>query len=194
MELDQKIIMTNFMIDDEIEKVVFKAEEISDRVSCIGQAITRDYQNRNLVLVSVLRGSLLFLADLFRQINLPVVIDFMAISSYGNSSKESGVVQVLKDLNESILGKDVLVIEDIVDTGLTLSYLLRSLQAKQPLSLKVCALLDKSARRIIDIDLAYKGFDCPDVFVVGYGLDYQQKYRNLPYIGVLKSDVYYQKD
>ncbi len=182
------------MIDDEIEKVVFKAEEISDRVSCIGQAITKDYQNRNLVLVSVLRGSLLFLADLFRQINLPVVIDFMAISSYGNSSKESGVVQVLKDLNESILGKDVLVIEDIVDTGLTLSYLLRSLQAKQPLSLKVCALLDKSARRIIDIDLAYKGFDCPDVFVVGYGLDYRQKYRNLPYIGVLKSDVYYQKD
>lgn len=130
------------------------------------------------------------MADLMRLIDIPVTIDFMAISSYGVSTETSGVVRVLKDLEEVVGGRHVLVVEDIIDTGLTVNYLLQNLKARRPRSLKVCTLLDKSARRIVDTPLAYKGFDVPDVFVVGYGLDYGQKYRNLPFIGVLKEEVY----
>lgn len=166
---------------------MFTAEDIGSVAKKLGHEITRDYQGRRPLLVSVLRGGLIFLADLMRQIDLPLSVDFMAVSTYG-PEVTTGVVQVLKDLDELITGRDVIVVEDIIDTGLTLNYLLRILRARQPASLEVCTLLDKSVRRIANIHIAYKGFDLPDVFVVGYGLDFEQRYRNLPFIGVLKED------
>ncbi|HEX21767.1 MAG TPA: hypoxanthine phosphoribosyltransferase [Actinobacteria bacterium] len=173
----------------DIEKILITENQIRDRVKTIGENISKDYADKELVLVSILRGGLIFLADLLRAITIPVTIDFMAISSYGGYAESSGVVQLIKDLGEPVLGKNVLLVEDIIDTGLTLNYLMQSLKAKQPLTLEVCTLLDKSVRRIVDLDLAYKGFDVPDLFVVGYGLDFNQKYRNLPFIGVLREDV-----
>lgn len=178
---------------EDIEEILFSEEEIKSRVEELGEAISRDYAGKEIVIVSILKGGVVFLADLLRHISLPLTVDFMAISSYGAYTETSGVVRVLKDLNEPIFGKEVLVIEDVIDTGLTLNYLLQNLYARKPLSLKVCTLLDKSVRRIVDIPLAYKGFDLADLFVVGYGLDYGQKYRNLPFIGILKEEVYYQK-
>lgn len=166
---------------------MFSAEDIDSVVKKLGHEITRDYQGRQPLLVSVLRGGLIFLADLMRQIDLPLSVDFMAVSTYG-PAVTTGVVQVLKDLDELITGRDVIVVEDIIDTGLTLNYLLQILRARQPASLEVCTLLDKSVRRIANIRIAYKGFDLPDLFVVGYGLDLEQRYRNLPFIGVLKED------
>ncbi|MDP1809372.1 MAG: hypoxanthine phosphoribosyltransferase [Actinomycetota bacterium] len=170
-----------------IDRVLFSAEDISAVVNKLGLEITRDYEGRRPLLVSVLRGGLIFLADLARRIDLPLSVDFMAVSTYG-PAVTTGVVQVLKDLDELITGRDVIVIEDIIDTGLTLNYLLQILRARQPASLEVCTLLDKSVRRIANIHIAYKGFDVPDVFVVGYGLDFEQRYRNLPFIGVLKEE------
>lgn len=179
------------MLSDDIEKVLISEEEIKNKVFELGQAISSDYTGKDLVLVSVLRGAILFIADLVRTISLPVTIDFMAISSYGPSTESSGVVKVVKDLEENIVGRHVLVIEDIIDTGLTLNYLLRNLSARDPASLNVCVLLDKAARRIAyNLPIKYKGFDIPDVFVVGYGLDFRQKYRNLPYVGILKKSIY----
>lgn len=179
------------MLSDDIEKVLISEEEIKNKVRELGQAISSDYAGKDLVLVSVLRGAILFIADLVRAISLPVTIDFMAISSYGPSTESSGVVKVVKDLEENIVGRHVLVIEDIIDTGLTLNYLLRNLSARDPASLNVCVLLDKAARRIAyNLPIKYKGFDVPDVFVVGYGLDFRQKYRNLPYVGILKKSIY----
>jgi len=169
---------------DEILEILFDEQRIRSRVGELAREVTKDYSGRKLVLVSILRGSVFFATDLARQIELPLSMDFLSISSYGEDSE--GVVRITKDLEENIAGKDVLVIEDIIDTGFTLKYLLRTLGGRNPKSLEVCALLDRRARRIIEIDLKYVGFEIPDKFVVGYGLDYRQRYRNLPYIGVLK--------
>ena len=169
---------------DEILEILFDEQRIRSRVGELAREITKDYRGRQLVLVSILRGSVFFATDLAREIELPLSMDFLSISSYGEDSE--GVVRITKDLEENIAGKDVLVIEDIIDTGFTLKYLLRTLGGRNPKSLEVCALLDRRARRIIEIDLKYVGFEIPDKFVVGYGLDYRQRYRNLPYIGVVK--------
>jgi hypoxanthine phosphoribosyltransferase len=169
---------------EEILEILFTEEQIRARVRDLGREITNDYAGRHLVLVSILRGSVFFATDLSRHVELPLSMDFLSISSYGEDSE--GVVRITKDLEENIAGKHVLVIEDIVDTGFTLKYLLRTLAGRNPRSLEVCTLLDRRARRIIEIDLKYIGFEIPDKFVVGYGLDYRQRYRNLPYIGVVR--------
>ena len=175
------------MNSNALGEVLFSAEQISARVQELGEAISRDYAGRDLVLAGVLRGAAFFLIDLARAISIPVAVDFIAISSYGPSSKASGVVRIVKDLDEEIAGRDLLVVEDIVDTGLTLGYLLRILRERGPASLKVCTLLDRNVRRIVEPPVAYRGFVVPDKYVVGYGLDYQQRYRNLSYIAALKS-------
>ena len=177
------------MLED-IEEVLVTQEEIQGKVKEIAAAISRDYAGRDLVLVGVLRGATVFLSDLLKQITIPVTIDFMAISSYGPAQESSGIVRLVKDLDEQIKGRDVLLVEDIIDTGLTVSYLLRSLSARNPVSLKVCTLLDKSSRRKVPVPIAYLGFQIPDKFVVGYGLDYNQKYRNLPFVASLKKEVF----
>lgn len=165
---------------EELATVLYTARDIGDRVRDLGAAITRDYRGREPVLISILKGGAMFHADLLRAIGLKARVDFMSISSYGAGA--SGVVRIMKDLDQDIGGEDVIVVEDIVDTGLTLSYLLSALRAREPASLEVCALLDKSARRITPLEIRYRGFDCPDRFVVGYGLDYAERYRNLPFI------------
>ena len=169
---------------DDIEEILFSEDEIRVRVNDLAHQISEDYSDRQLVFISVLRGSVFFATDLARKVDLHLSMDFLSISSYGEGSE--GVVRITKDLEENIAGKDVLLIEDIVDTGFTLKYLLRTLGSRNPKSLEVCTLLDRRARRIIELDLKYIGFEIPDKFVVGYGLDYKQKYRNLPYIGVVK--------
>ncbi len=174
------------MTAEAVGEVLFSAEQIAGRIQALGEAISRDYTGRDLVLAGVLRGAAFFLVDLARALTIPVTIDFIAISSYGPSSQAAGVVRIVKDLEEEIAGRDLLVVEDIVDTGLTLGYLLRILRARSPASLQVCTLLDRAVRRIVDHPIAYRGFEVPDTFVVGYGLDYRQQYRNLPYIAVLK--------
>ncbi len=163
--------------------VLFSEEQIQSRVADLGRAIAHDYAGRSPVLVTMLKGAVIFLADLFRAIDLPVRVDFMSISSYGSDSEASGgVVRILKDLDQDIGREDVIVVEDIIDTGLTISYLLATLRARQPASLEVCALLDKTVRRILPVEIKYRGFECPDRFVVGYGLDHGERYRNLPLI------------
>jgi hypoxanthine phosphoribosyltransferase len=163
-------------------ELLYTAREIRDRVRELGAAITRDYAGREPVLVSVLKGSAVFLADLLLAIGVKARVDFMSISTYGSESQPSGVVRIMKDLDQDIGEEDVIVVEDIVDTGLTLSYLLSVLQARRPSSIEVCTLLDKSVRRITPLEIRYRGFDCPDRFVVGYGLDVGERYRNLPFI------------
>lgn len=171
--------------------VLISEELIRDKVAELGARLSADYAGRELTLVSVLKGSLPFMADLMRAMRIPLRIDLMEVSSYGGATTEtSGLVRILKDLSASIEGRDVLIVEDIIDTGLTLNYLLRYLRGKNPRSLHICALLDKPARRLVDIDITYRGFTIPDRFVVGYGLDYGELYRNLPYIGVLRPEVY----
>ena len=171
-------------IADEVPEVLFTEAQIKVRVRDLAGQISEDYKERRLVLISILRGSVFFATDLARRIDLPLSMDFLSISSYGEGSE--GVVRITKDLEENIAGKDALVIEDIVDTGFTLKYLLRTLGGRNPKSIEVCTLLDRRARRIIDVNLKYIGFEIPDKFVVGYGLDFRQRYRNLPYIGVVK--------
>jgi hypoxanthine phosphoribosyltransferase len=166
----------------DVATVLFSEAEIRRRVRELGRDLTRAYAGRSPVLISVLKGGFVFLADLIRAIELPVRVDFMSISRYGSSSHPSGVVRVLKDLDQDIGGEDVVVVEDIIDTGLTLSYLLTTLQARDPASIEVVTLLDKSVRRIAPLDIKFVGFDCPDRFVVGYGLDVGERYRNLPFI------------
>jgi len=166
-------------VSNEQIALLLSASEIRARVRELGTGITRDYAGRSPVLIGVLKGSLVFMADIARAIDLPVGVDFMSITSYGDGSS-SGVVRILKDLDESITGADVILIEDIIDTGLTLTYLLNTLRARNPRSLEVCGLLDRSARRIIEVPVRYKGFDIPDEFVIGYGLDHEGRYRNLP--------------
>lgn len=175
---------------DDIAEILISEAELQAKVRELGAIISSDYAGQDLVLVSVLRGGFIFLADLCRVITLPVTIDLIAVSSYGPGAKPSGVVKILKDLDESIAGRAVLVIEDVIDTGLTLNYLLRNLEPRAPASLKVCVLLDKPARRIVDLPIAYLGFELPDKFVVGYGLDYRQQYRNLPFIATLTKEAF----
>lgn len=174
---------------DEIAEVLIPEAELQAKIRELGERISSDYAGKDLVLISVLKGGLIFLADLCRVITLPVTIDVMAVSSYGPGARPLGVVKILKDLDESITGREVLVVEDIIDTGLTLSYLLRNLQPRVPASLNVCVLLDKRARRIADLPIAYRGFEIPDKFVVGYGLDFAQRYRNLPFIATLTKEA-----
>ncbi len=178
------------MLEKDIQEVLFSEEQLARRVDEIAQQITRDYQGKEIVLISVLRGSFVFMADLVRRITLPCTVDFMAVSSYGSGTTSSGQVKIVKDLSEQIEGKDVLVVEDILDSGNTLSYLLKLLEARHPTSIRLCALLDKPERRTKPVAVQYCGFTIPDEFVVGYGLDYDEKYRNLPYIGILKPRVY----
>jgi hypoxanthine phosphoribosyltransferase len=178
-------------LEADVAEVLLSEEQIEAKVAELGQAISADYAGRELTLVSVLKGSLPFMADLMRHINLPLRIDLMEVSSYGGTSTESsGLVRILKDLSAPIDGRDVLLVEDIIDTGLTLNYLLRYLRGKNPRSIKVCTLLDKPARRLVEIPLDYVGFEIPDAFVVGYGLDFGEVYRNLRFVGVLRPEAY----
>ncbi len=170
------------MLDHEV-KVLLSEEEVDKRIQEIGDQITKDYAGKNVHLVCVLKGGSFFMCELAKRINLNVSLDFMSVSSYGGDTKSSGVVKIVKDLDEPLAGKDVIVVEDIVDSGRTLSYLLDMLKDRKPASLNLCTLLDKPDRRVVDVDVKYTGFQIPDVFVVGYGLDYDQVYRNLPYIG-----------
>jgi hypoxanthine phosphoribosyltransferase len=178
------------MIDADVEEVLLSGEEVQARVAELGAQLAADYAGRDPVLISVLKGSIIFLADLVRAMPIPLSIDLMEVSSYGSSTESSGQVRILKDLSTSIEGREVLVVEDIIDTGLTLNYLLRYLHDKGPASIRICCLLDKPARRLAPIEIDYRGFTIADRFVIGYGLDYGERYRNLPYIGVLRPSVY----
>jgi hypoxanthine phosphoribosyltransferase len=178
------------MIHEDVEEILLTGEQIHARVAELGAELARDYAGRDPVLVSVLKGSIIFLADLVRETQIPLAIDLMEVSSYGASTESSGQVRILKDLSSSIEGRNVLVVEDIIDTGLTLNYLLRYLHDKGPASISICCLLDKPARRLAPIEINYRGFTIADRFVVGYGLDYDERFRNLPYIGVLRPSVY----
>jgi hypoxanthine phosphoribosyltransferase len=172
--------------EDRIGEVLVTREDLHSRVGELGAEISRDYEGRDLVMVGVLKGAVLFLADLMRELTVPAEIDFMAVSSYGSSTDSSGVVRILKDLDASIEGRDVLIVEDIIDSGLTLQYLMRNLRARSPRSLEVCALLTKPERRRVDLPTRYVGFEIPNRFAIGYGLDQAQKYRNLDYVAVLE--------
>jgi hypoxanthine phosphoribosyltransferase len=175
---------------NDLEQILINKEDIADRVRELGAEITEDYKDCDLVVVGILKGALMFMADLIRYIRIPVLMDFAVVSSYGASTETSGVVRILKDLDQPIEGKHVLIVEDIIDSGLTMHYLVRNLEARKPASVKVCTLLDKPSRRKVDIKPDYCGFSIPDKFVVGYGLDYAEYYRNLPQVGVLKEEVY----
>jgi hypoxanthine phosphoribosyltransferase len=172
-----------------VSKVLIEEDAVAARVAELGTDVSADYAGRDLLLVGVLKGAVFFMADLMRQLTIPCEVDFMAISSYGASTDSSGVVRILKDLDISIEGRDVLVVEDIIDSGLTLSYLMRMLESRNPASLEVCALLTKPARREIDVPVRYTGFEIPNEFVIGYGLDFGERYRNLPYVAVLDPDA-----
>jgi hypoxanthine phosphoribosyltransferase len=175
---------------DDIEQVLISESAIQDKLAEMGAKITADYRDRSLLLVGVLKGAFVVMADLARHIDLPLQFDFMAVSSYGAATKTSGVVRILKDLDHDLRDRDVLVVEDIVDSGLTLKYLLKNLAGRKPATLEVAALLRKEGIQQVDLDVRYVGFDIPNEFVVGYGLDYAEKYRNLPYIGTLKPAAY----
>ena len=177
-------------LEHDIDHVLFSEEQLAQRVAEIAAQIDKDYAGKEPLLVSVLRGSFVFMADLVRQITVPCTVDFMAVSSYGSGTTSSGQVKIVKDLSETIEGKDVIVVEDILDSGNTLSSLLKLLEARRPASIRLCTLLDKPERRTKPVEVQYSGFTIPDEFVVGYGLDYDERYRNLPYIGVLKPKVY----
>ncbi len=177
-------------VHPDVQEILLSEERIAIRVRELGETITRDYAGREIHLVGVLKGAVVFAADLMRRLDLPVRLDFIAVSSYGASSRSSGAVRLLKDLDENPAGRHLLLVEDIIDTGLTLQYLLATLQARGPASLRVCAFLDKPARRKVEINADYVGFQVPDQFIVGYGLDYAGRYRHLPYVGVLRPSVY----
>jgi hypoxanthine phosphoribosyltransferase len=173
-----------------VDKILISEKELQARIAELGADISRDYAGKDLLLLAVLKGSVLFLSDLMRQISVPHCVDFMAVSSYGAGVESSGVVRILKDLDEPIEGRNVLIVEDIIDTGATLDYLVRILRARAPQSLEICTLLNKPARRQVDVPVKYVGFDIPDEFVFGYGLDYGQLFRNLPYVAVLAPQHY----
>ncbi|MGE4483648.1 MAG: hypoxanthine phosphoribosyltransferase [Oscillospiraceae bacterium] len=177
-------------MNKDIERIFFSAEEIKHRVCELGTQISADYKDKEPVFVGVLKGSFVFMADLMRCIDINCLIDFMAVSSYGSGTKTTGAVSITKDLGNDIHDRHVIIIEDILDSGVTLSYLKKYLSVRKPASISICTLLDKPSRRKADIKPDYTGFECPDAFIVGYGLDYAEKYRNLPYIGVLKPEIY----
>ena len=173
------------MKDPAIGEILVQQDDLAHRVQALGDQISSDYEGRSLLLVGVLKGAFFFLSDLMRELDVPCEVDFMAVASYGSSTDSSGVVRILKDLDASIEGRDVLIVEDIVDSGLTLSYLLRTLKAREPASLEVCALLTKPERRKVDLPIRYVGFEIPNRFVIGYGLDHAERHRNLPFVAVL---------
>jgi hypoxanthine phosphoribosyltransferase len=177
-------------LNEDIGEILITEEEIQSKVAEVAKEITEDYRGRDLLLVGVLKGAFMLMSDLARHIQLPLELDFMAVSSYGSTTKTSGIVRILKDLDLDISGRDVLIVEDIIDSGLTLSYLIKNLRARRPASLEVCALLSKPDVQKVDLDVHYHGFAIPPVFVVGYGLDYGERYRNLPYVGTLKPHLY----
>ncbi len=178
----------------DISEIILTPEEIQRRVIELGEQISQDYYQKNPILVGVLKGVLIFMADLLRAITIPVEVDFMAISSYSQEARDKGLVRLVKDLETPIAGRHVLFVEDVVDTGLTLNYLLRTLQMRQPASLNVCTIFNKQKLRLIDIPIKYKGFDLPDRFIVGYGLDHREKYRNLPFVAMLKPQAFQKRD
>ena len=196
--MTDNLYKNNSAYTQDIQEILLSEEDIERKVSQIGGLISRDYLGLNPLLVGVLKGVLFFMADLLRSINIPTEIDFIAVANYSAESREQGVVRLVKDLEIPISGRHVLFIEDVIDTGLTLNYILQNLRARQPASLEVCVLFNKPDHRIIDIPLKYKGFDLPDftgfdipdVFVVGYGLDYRERYRNLPYVGLLRPEIF----
>ena len=175
--------------DEGVGEILIGEQELQARIAELGVEISRDYAGRDLLLVGVLKGAVFFMADLMRELTVPCEIDFMAISSYGAGTDSSGVVRILKDLDINISGRDVVVVEDIIDSGLTLSYLMRSLKARKPATVEICALLTKPERREVEVPVAYVGFEIPNKFVIGYGLDFDERYRNLPYVAVLHPDL-----
>ena len=175
---------------NDIQEVLLTEQMLKDKVAELGAQITRDYADKEIFAIGILRGAVVFMADLIRAIERPVQIDFMAVSSYGMQADSSGIVRILKDLDSSITGKHVLIIEDIIDSGQTLSYLIKNLNERKPASIQLCTLMNKPERRKVDLPVKYVGFENPNEFVVGYGLDYAEKYRNLPYLGILKRSVY----
>ena len=176
-------------VKDAVGEILIESDALQARISELGQEISKEYEGRDLLLVGVLKGAVFFMADLMRELTVPCEIDFMAISSYGAATDSSGVVRILKDLDVNIAGRHVLVVEDIIDSGLTLSYLMRSLRARKPASLEICALLTKPDRREIEVPVRFVGFEIPNKFVIGYGLDFAERYRNLPYVAVLHPDL-----
>jgi hypoxanthine phosphoribosyltransferase len=181
--------LTQTELERGVEQVLIDEERLQARIAELGEEVSADYAGRDLLLVGVLKGAVFFMADLMRRLTVPCEIDFMAISSYGAATDSSGVVRILKDLDLSIEGRHVLIVEDIIDSGLTLSYLVRTLQAREPASLEICALMTKPARREMDVDVRYVGFEIPNRFVIGYGLDFAERYRNLRYVAVLHPDL-----
>ena len=175
---------------DDVSEVLISHQQIRERTEELGRQITEDYDGKDPLLICILKGGLMFLADLMREVDLPLEIDFIAVSSYGDSTESSGVVRILMDLERNIEGRHVLIVEDIIDTGRTLSYIIENLRTRGPASIKVCTLLDKPARRELEIPIDYVGFTIPDRFVIGYGLDYGEIYRNLPFVGILKPELY----
>ena len=185
--------LTDYQIPPEcmqvIDRVLYTPEQIQQRVAELGAQITQDYQGKSLLLIGVLRGVIFFMTDLLRTIKIPVEVDFMSVSNYSPEARDRGYVRLVKDLELSITDRHVLFVEDIIDTGLTINYLLQTLRARQPASLEICVLFNKEKRRLIDLDLRYEGFKIPDYYVVGYGLDYREKYRNMPFVGLIKGEV-----
>ncbi|WP_054025826.1 hypoxanthine phosphoribosyltransferase [Bacillus sp. FJAT-28004] len=177
-------------MQNDIQEVLYDAQQIGEKVKELGATLSKDFNGRNPLVICVLKGAFIFMADLVKEITVPLEIDFMAVSSYGQSTKSSGVVKIIKDLDVTVEGRDVLIVEDIIDSGLTLSYLIDVLERRNAKSVTVVTLFDKPGRRTVDLEADYKGFTLPDEFVVGYGLDYAEQYRNLPYIGILKPQVY----
>ena len=176
--------------DKDIKEVLFSEEQLRSKIAELGAAITADYQGKELLMVSILKGSVMVMADLMRAIDLPLQIDFMNVSSYGASTETKGSVKILKDLDVDIKGKDLLIVEDILDSGVTLHNLINLLRQREPKSIEICTLFSKPARRQVEVDAKYVGYEIPDAFIVGYGLDFDEKYRNVPYVGVLKEEVY----
>ncbi|MGL5675339.1 MAG: hypoxanthine phosphoribosyltransferase [Cellulosilyticaceae bacterium] len=177
-------------MEKDIKQVLLSAEQIADKVKELGEQITRDYEGQELLVVGILKGSNVFMSDLVRKIQMPMKMDFMVVSSYGNATESTGVVKIIKDIEESLEGKHLLIVEDIIDSGLTLKYLKQMLETRKPASIKLCTLVDKPARRKETVYVDYIGFELPDEFIVGYGIDYAEYYRNLPYIAILKPEVY----
>ncbi|MBX4261797.1 hypoxanthine phosphoribosyltransferase [Clostridium estertheticum] len=177
-------------MNNDIKEVLYNEDQLRDKIRQMGEKVSKDYYGKDLILIGILKGSVIFMSDLLKEITIPCKMDFMAVSSYGNSTKTSGVVRILKDLDFEIQGKDVLIVEDIIDSGVTLKYLMKCLSARKPSSLEIICLLNKPERRKVDIEVKYVGFDVPDFFIVGFGMDYAERYRNLPYIGILKDEIY----
>jgi hypoxanthine phosphoribosyltransferase len=185
-----QLFQGGFLLHSDIKQILLTEEQLGEKVRELAEQITHDYRGRNPLVICVLKGAFIFMAHLVKHMEMPIEIDFMAVSSYGASTKSSGVVKIIKDLDVSVEGRDVIIVEDIIDSGLTLTYLIDVLERRNALSVAVVALIDKPERRTAGIEVEYKGFVLPDEFVVGYGLDYAEKYRNLPYIGILKPEVY----